>query len=234
MIQVEDVWKTYQTGKIRLDALRGITLTIDKGDTVVLFGPSGSGKSTLLNMLGAMDKPSSGKITIDGESISGFSSSKLTDFRAKKIGFIFQNFNLIPALNVYENITVPMRLKGQKFEKKAVRDLIDRVGLSEHIRHRPDELSGGQRQRVAIARALVHNPPYVIADEPTANLDSATSLTIIELLKELNRNLGVTIIFASHDNLILEHIDTKVLLKDGLLDGRSPGAVRKETIKGEC
>ena len=219
MIDLNGVKKVYKSGEVYVEALKGINLKIEKGEMVVVGGVSGSGKTTLLNLLGAMDTATSGSISIDSEDITHYSAAQLTDFRARKVGFIFQNFNLIPVLNVYENIVVPMKLKGQKFEKNKVIELIERVGLTDHIKHKPDELSGGQRQRVAIARALVHNPPYVMADEPTANLDSVTSQTIIELLKELNRNLNVTIIFASHDQWVLDNIDRKVRLKDGVVVG---------------
>jgi putative ABC transport system ATP-binding protein len=215
MIELKNVKKVYQSGSVYVEALRDINLKIDKGEMVVLGGVSGSGKSTLLNLLGGMDKPTSGSINIDGEDTTNYSPRELTSFRARKVGFIFQSFNLIPVLNVFENIVVPMRLKRQKFEKKDVLELIERVGLIDHIRHKPDELSGGQRQRVAIARALAHNPPYIMADEPTANLDSKTSANIVDLLKELNKNLHVTIIFASHDQWVLDNIDRKILLKDG-------------------
>jgi putative ABC transport system ATP-binding protein len=217
MIKLSGVKKIYQSGSLYVEALKGINLNIERGEMVVIGGVSGSGKSTLLNLLGAMDRTTEGTITIDGEDITEYPQSKLTDFRARKVGFIFQSFHLIPSLNVYENIVVPMKLKGQRFEKNRVIELIERVGLKDHIRHKPDELSGGQRQRVAIARALVHNPPYVMADEPTANLDSATSQTIVGLLKELNKNLNVTIIFASHDQWILDNIERKVRLKDGVI-----------------
>ena len=217
MIKLSGIKKTYRSGSLYVEALKDINLDIDKGEMIVIGGISGSGKSTLLNLLGAMDHPTEGTIIIDGEDITGYSQSALTDFRARKVGFIFQSFHLIPALNVYENIVVPMKLKGQGFEKAKVLELIERVGLSGHMRHKPDELSGGQRQRVAIARALVHNPPYVMADEPTANLDSNTSQNIVGLLKELNKNLNVTIIFASHDQWVLDNIDRRVRLKDGVI-----------------
>jgi putative ABC transport system ATP-binding protein len=217
MIDLKGVKKTYQSGSTYVEALKGIDLTIEKGEMIVIGGVSGSGKSTLLNLLGAMDRSTAGKIVIDGEDITDYNADRLTDFRARKVGFIFQSFHLIPALNVYENIVVPMKLKGQAFEKKTIMELIDRVGLSQHIRHKPDELSGGQRQRVAIARSLAHNPPYIMADEPTANLDSATAKNIVGLLKELNANLNVTVIFASHDQWVLDNIDRKVRLKDGVI-----------------
>lgn len=217
MIRAKAVVKSYRLGSVSIDALRGVDLTVDKGEMVAITGVSGSGKSTLLNLVGGMDRPDSGSIEVDGEDIAHYSNARLTAFRATKIGFIFQNFNLISVLNVYDNIVVPMRLKGQRFEKAKVAELIERVGLTRYARHRPDELSGGQRQRVAIARSLVHNPPYVLADEITANLDTATAASIISLLKELNRDFGVTIVFASHDQRILDGIERKVALEDGVL-----------------
>ena len=217
MIELTNVRKIYKNGNLYVEALKNIFLTIGKGEMVVIGGVSGSGKSTLLNLIGAMDHPTDGRIIIDGEDITHYNTAKLTDFRARRVGFIFQSFHLIPVLNVYENIVVPMKLKGQKFERNQVLELIDRVGLKEYIKHKPDELSGGQCQRVAIARALVHKPPYIMADEPTANLDSVTAQNIVKLLKELNRNLNVTIIFASHDQWVLENIDKKVKLRDGAI-----------------
>jgi putative ABC transport system ATP-binding protein len=218
MIQCNNIKKSFVSGKININALRGIDLTIQKGEMVAISGVSGSGKSTLLNIIGGIDRPSSGMVQVDGESITGYNSRKLTSFRAKKVGFIFQNFNLISVLNVYENIIVPMQLKGQAYNKEQVLELIDKVGLSQYISHVPDELSGGQRQRVAIARSLVHNPPYILADEITANLDTATAESIMSLLVDLNKNLGVTFIFASHDQRILNTIDRQVRLRDGIID----------------
>lgn len=217
MIQLSDVRKVYKTGNINVEALRGVNLQIENGEMIVVAGPSGSGKSTLLNLIGGMDRVSDGKIIFDGEDISNYNSSQLTNFRSRKVGFIFQSFHLIPVLNIYENIVVPLKLKGQPVDKKKVLDLIDRVGLSHHIKHKPDELSGGQKQRVAIARALIHNPPYIMADEPTANLDSKTSASIVDLLKDLNKNLKVTIIFATHDQWVLKAIDKEITISDGII-----------------
>lgn len=215
MITLKNVSKTYQTGEVEVHALNNVNLTIEKGEMVVLNGVSGSGKTTLLNLLGAMDTPTNGEILFDDENITNYTSSRLTTFRAKKVGFIFQSFNLIPTLTVYENIVVPMKLKGQSFEKDRIMQLIEAVGLIKHYKHRPDQLSGGQKQRVAISRAIAHEPLYVMADEPTASLDSATAMSIIELLKDLNNKLQVTVVFASHDPTLKDAISKKVNLKDG-------------------
>ncbi len=217
MIQARGVVKSYKMGAVSIEALRGVDLGVDKGEMMAITGVSGSGKSTLLNLVGGMDRPDAGSIEVDGENIARYSNARLTAFRAVKIGFIFQNFNLISVLNVYDNIVVPMKLKGQRYDKAKVLELIERVGLTRFAKHRPEELSGGQRQRVAIARSLVHNPPYILADEITANLDTGTATSIIGLLKELNRDFGVTIIFASHDQRILDGIERKVALEDGVL-----------------
>jgi putative ABC transport system ATP-binding protein len=204
-------------GSVSINALRGVDISVNKGEMVAITGVSGSGKSTLLNLIGGMDRPDAGNIMVDGENIAHYSNARLTAFRATKIGFIFQNFNLISVLSVYDNIVVPMKLKGQRYEKAKVLELIERVGLTRYAKHRPEELSGGQRQRVAIARSLVHNPPYVLADEITANLDTSTASSIISLLKELNKDSGVTIVFASHDQRIIDSIERKVALEDGVL-----------------
>ena len=217
MIQARGVAKSFKLGAVSIDALRGVDLDVVNGEMMAITGVSGSGKSTLLNLIGGMDRPDSGSIEVDGEDIAHYSNSRLTGFRAAKIGFIFQNFNLISVLNVYDNIVVPMKLKGQRFERAKVLEMIERVGLTRFVKHRPDELSGGQRQRVAIARSLVHNPPYILADEITANLDTSTATSIIGLLKELNRDFGVTIVFASHDQRILDIIERKVMLEDGVM-----------------
>ena len=217
MINLTGIKKIYKSGKIYVEALKGIDLVIQDGEMIVLTGVSGSGKSTLLNLIGAMDSVTEGRIFIDEEDITNYSTGQLTNFRARHVGFIFQTFNLIPVLNVYENIVIPMALKGQAYKKEEVLRLIDQVGLSKYIKHRPDELSGGQRQRIAIARAIVHKPRYIMADEPTANLDSNTARTIIELLQDINEKMKVTIVFASHDKSIFEAIDKKIVLTDGLI-----------------
>lgn len=217
MISLRDVKKIYKTGQVNVEALKGVNLDIAAGDMVVLNGVSGSGKTTLLNLIGAMDIPTAGTIAIDGVNITNYTNSNLTKFRAKKVGYVFQNFNLIPALNVYENIVVPLKLKSQKFDKGAIIKLISDVGLQDHIKHRSDELSGGQRQRVAIARALANSPRYIMADEPTANLDSKTASQILGLLKELNETRNVTVVFASHDPFLNEFVGKKIHLRDGVI-----------------
>ena len=224
MILLRDVRKTYKMGRLNFEALKGIDLAIEDGELLALSGVSGSGKSTLLNIIGAMDRPTTGKVFVDTEDLGFYDNGRLRAFRARQIGFIFQNFNLIPALNAYENIVVPLEMKGMPFEKRKVLELIERVGLEGHVRHRPDELSGGQKQRVAIARALVHGPRYILADEPTANLDGENARKIVALLKEINDSLGVCVIFASHDPWVMESVGRVVRLVDGRVAEREGAA----------
>lgn len=218
MIAVRGVTKSFKAGTQTITALRGITLDIARGSMCAIAGVSGSGKSTLLNILGGIDTPTSGNVVIAGTDISSLSRRALTAFRAKTVGFIFQHFNLIPALNVYDNIAVPLKLKGQRADRVRILELINRVGLTQFTDRRPDELSGGQKQRVAIARSLAHDPPLVLADEITANLDTATSAQIIQLLEQINRESGVTIIFASHDHRLLSTLKRIIILRDGVID----------------
>lgn len=219
-IKVESVTKEYPLGKTTVHALRGVDLTVQTGDFMSLVGASGSGKTTLLNIIGCVDNATSGSLTIGGEQINGMKDKKLTDLRLYKIGFIFQTFNLIPVLNIRENVEFPLLLmkKLSKSEiNKRTEKLIDEVGIKEFIKHRPSELSGGQRQRVAIARALVTNPEIVLADEPTANLDSETGNIILELMKELNKKENTTFIFSTHDPDVIKYASKVVRIKDGLI-----------------
>jgi putative ABC transport system ATP-binding protein len=221
IVRLKDVKKTYPLGKTLVHAVKGVSFEIAKGDFISIAGPSGSGKSTILNMIGCIDTPTEGLVEIDGAGTSSMSDAAITRLRHRTIGFIFQSFNLIPVLNVYENIEFPL-LIGEtsipKNERGAWIDfLIDEVGLTPWKKHRSNELSGGQRQRVAIARALVAKPKIVLADEPTANLDSATGESIIELMKRMNVELGTTFIFSTHDQKIVDIADHVIRLTDGLV-----------------
>ncbi|MFP4662638.1 MAG: ABC transporter ATP-binding protein, partial [Halanaerobiales bacterium] len=220
VIEVKGVKKDYPLGKTTVHALKGIDLSVEEGSFFSIVGPSGSGKTTLLNIIGCIDNPTDGSIKIHGEDITNLSDKEITDLRLHKIGFIFQTFNLIPVLNVRENVEFPLLLM-KKHNKAEVNDrvekLVEEVGLLEYIDHKPAELSGGQRQRVAIARALVTNPDIVLADEPTANLDSVTSESILELMRELNDVEKTTFIFSTHDPEVLKYARNIVRIKDGLV-----------------
>ncbi len=220
LIHLSSVTKEYPLGNTTVHALRGVDLTVSKGDFMSIVGPSGSGKTTLLNIIGCIDQATSGSVVIDGQEITTMNDKQITDLRLYKIGFIFQTFNLIPVLNVIENVEFPLLLM-KTFSKTEVRSraerLIEAVGLSEHSQHRPAELSGGQRQRVAIARALVTQPAIILADEPTANLDSETGNQILELMRDLNQKEHTTFIFSTHDHNVLAYAKKIVKIKDGLI-----------------
>jgi putative ABC transport system ATP-binding protein len=220
VVELIDVKKIYMLDKTEVHALRGISMEIKKGEFVCIAGPSGSGKTTILNLIGCIDKPTEGIVKIDEQDVSKFNDKQLTDYRLNKLGFIFQSFNLIPVLNVYENIEFPLLLKkniSKKERERRVMHFIEEVGLEDRIKNRPSELSGGQRQRVAIARALVTNPVIVLADEPTANLDSETGEKIISLMKKINEMEKTTFIFSTHDPDIMNHAQRVVRIHDGLL-----------------
>jgi len=220
IVELNDVKKTYMLGKTEVHALKGVSFSIEKGDFVAIAGPSGAGKSTILNMIGCIDIPTEGTVLIDREDISTLSDKRLTSFRLHKLGFIFQSFNLIPVLNVYENIEFPLLLKrdiSKKERDRTIHKLIEEVGLKDRISNKPAELSGGQRQRVAIARALVTNPLIILADEPTANLDSETGHRIIDLMKEINHTEHTTFVFSTHDPHIMEHANHVINLRDGMI-----------------
>lgn len=232
IIQLENVKKSYPLGKIEVHAVKGVSFDINKGDFVSIAGPSGSGKSTILNMIGCIDVPSEGKVIVEGIETGNLNDKEITTLRHDFLGFIFQSFNLIPVLNVYENIEFPLLIGKTKSDKKEQREWIDfliqEVGLSQWAEHRPNELSGGQRQRVAIARALATKPQVVMADEPTANLDSTTSKAILDLMKKMNRELDTTFIFSTHDNDIVSMADHVIRLQDGLI---SENKRMKEAVK---
>jgi putative ABC transport system ATP-binding protein len=217
-ISLENVHKNYFLDKVKVSALKGITLTIDAGEFTVIAGPSGSGKTTILNLIGCVDTASEGKVVVGGKETGTLSERQLTDLRLHTIGFIFQSFNLIPVLNVIDNIEFPLLLQDKLSPKERriqVMKFIDRVGLSQYANHRPSELSGGQRQRVAIARALVTKPQIVLADEPTANLDSVTGQNIIDLMKEINTAEKTTFLFSTHDHSIMNQARRIIRLHDG-------------------
>ena len=218
VVKTNQLGKIYHLGKTPIKALDQIDLEINDGEFIAIAGPSGSGKTTLLNLIGCLDKPTTGQIEIAGHDVSDLSSDQLADIRNKKIGFIFQTFNLIPVLTAYENVEFPLLL-GDNLpavdRRRKIMEVLEAVGLDKQANHRPEELSGGQRQRVAIARALVKDPEIILADEPTANLDSATGETIVQLMLKLNREKSKTFIFSTHDRLIIKYAARVVRLHDG-------------------
>lgn len=220
IVEIKGLKKNYALGDTTVFALRGIDFMVQEGELLSIVGPSGSGKTTLLNIIGCVDFATEGSVQIGGKEISKMNDRDVTDIRLHKIGFIFQTFNLIPVLDVLENVEFPLLLmkKHSKEEvRKRAEKLIDEVGLTEYTRHRPSELSGGQRQRVAIARALVTNPDIVLADEPTANLDSVTGASILELMREMNKIEKTTFIFSTHDVNVLKYANRIVKIRDGMI-----------------
>lgn len=217
MIETIDLYKDYRIGKVLFPALRGIDVKIEDGEFTAIAGPSGSGKTTLLNIIGCLDVPTRGKILINGTNVNELSSKEKAELRKNQIGFIFQTFNLIPVLTAYENVEIPLILLNLDPDKKKERivTILEEVGLGEFINRRPNEMSGGQQQRVAIARALVKEPTMVLADEPTANLDSTTAKEILSLMQELNDKHKTTFIFSTHDQLVMDYSRRTVNLRDG-------------------
>ena len=218
VVEAIDLKKTYMLGKIPVEALRGVNLKVEGGDFLSILGPSGSGKSTLLNLIGALDKPTSGKLAIDGIEVSTLSENQLAELRLR-IGFVFQFFNLIPRFTARENIELPMSIAdmSRAERRKQAEDLLETVGLKERMNHKPAELSGGEQQRVAIARALANNPRFLVMDEPTGNIDSKTANEIIELIKRLNEEKGVTIIMVTHDQHLAGEANRTVQMFDGVI-----------------
>ncbi len=219
LLELTSLSKYYLDGNDRVMALRHVDLTVHVGELTALQGPSGSGKSTLLNICGLLDRHTDGKLLFEGKSVSAMSDAQLTQIRRHKIGFVFQEFNLIPVMNVVENIEYPLLLNGVSAtqRRKQVNTLLERVGLAAHARKLPDHLSGGQRQRVAVARTLIKNPPLVIADEPTANLDSATATQVIDLMHSLGEEYGTTFLIATHDVRMAQRCNRIIYLEDGTL-----------------
>jgi len=217
LVILENVARLYSLGETTLTALEGINLTIKRGEFVAIWGPSGSGKSTLCNLIGALDQPTAGKVFLNGEDIASMSDDQQSEHRNRSVGFIFQDFNLIPVFSSLENVMLPLILRGEdeKTCRQNALDMLTAVGLDEQAKRRPDKLSGGQQQRVAIARALLTRPPLIVADEPTANLDSENAVRIITLMHQLNRSMGTTFIFSTHDQDLLHRVTRRIKLHDG-------------------
>ncbi len=220
ILEVNDIVKCYRLGNVVVQALRGITFKVDKGEFLAIFGPSGSGKSTLLHLMGALDRPDKGEILIDGANLLSLDDKKLASLRLQKVGFVFQFFNLLPRLSALRNVGIPLAIAGisEKEEQDRARETLKLVGLESRLNHRPHELSGGEQQRVALARALINNPKLVLADEPTGNLDTKTGLEIVTLMRRLNKEKDQTFIVITHDVNIAEQADRIVYLKDGLIE----------------
>ena len=221
ILQAKDLTKIYGSGETAVHALRGVDLSVEKGEFVAVVGTSGSGKSTLLHMLGGLDRPTSGSVIVDGKDIFSLKDEALTIFRRRKIGFVFQAYNLVPVLNVYENTVLPVELDGREIDRAFVDSILETLGLSERVSALPSQLSGGQQQRVAIARALAATPAIILADEPTGNLDSKTSQDVLSLLKITSQKYAQTIVMITHNEEIAQMADRIVRIEDGRIVSRS-------------
>ncbi len=218
IVELDNVTKTYDLGKVKVKALRGINLKVKQGEFLIIMGASGSGKSTCMNMIGCLDVPTSGRVLLDGINISTLSESKLALIRGRKIGFVFQQFNLIPSMTALENVELPMIFQGvdKKTRRERATKLLNQVGLGRRLEHKPNELSGGERQRVAIARALANNPSLILADEPTGNLDSKAGREVMKILTDLHKE-GKTVVMVTHDPSLINYADRIVHIKDGII-----------------
>ena len=224
MIELEDVTKVYRMGRVEVRALQGVTLTIKQGEMLAIMGPSGSGKSTLMNVVGCLDVPTSGRYRLEGEEVGRLGDDRLAEIRNRKIGFVFQGYNLLPRLSALGNVELPLLYGDGKDGRRRAMEALERVGLGNRARHRPAELSGGEQQRVGIARALVKNPSLLLADEPTGNLDSRSSDEIVAILEQLNRDEGITVAIVTHETEIAAHTRRIVTMRDGLVVNDEPKA----------
>ncbi len=226
IIEAENVTKIYKIGEVETHALNGVTLDINEGEFAALVGPSGSGKTTMLQLMGCLDKPNSGIVKVNGQDVSQYKANKRAEIRREMIGFIFQFFALVPVLSAYENVELPLLLNnvGEKERKERVNYLLESVGLSDRAKHRPDQLSGGQQQRVAIARALAPHPIVVLADEPTANLDTANGTQAMDIMQKLNQETGTAFVFATHDPHVMSYATRVLKMQDGRLVDNGNGS----------
>lgn len=220
VIELQEVSKIYQSGPTEVKALDNISLEVGNGEFLSVMGPSGSGKSTFLNVLGCLDKPTSGKVIINGTNTSELSDSELTKLRRDAIGFVFQHYNLIPTLTAFENVELPMIFRqASKSERERAKDILELVGLAKEVNRKPTEMSGGQQQRVSIARALANNPPILLCDEPTGNLDSKSGRTVMKIIEDLNKEQGITVVLVTHDPYISNYAHRAIKLVDGKIEG---------------
>ncbi len=233
VIDVRDITKIYKMGDIEVPALRGVNLRVYQGEFVSIMGPSGSGKSTMLQILGALDQPTSGEYYLDGVDVAKLKDSELATIRNRKIGFVFQSFNLLKRTTAQRQVELPLIYAGQANRSKLAREALEAVGLGERLQHLPSELSGGQQQRVAIARAIVTNPAIVLADEPTGNLDSRSGTEVLKIFQKMNREHGITTVFVTHDTFVARHTDRIIMLRDGLIvaDETVPNPIEAGTVE---